>query len=609
MRKHKMPLAFSYLRFSSPQQADGDSIRRQVAKTADWCKRHQAQLDKSLELSDQGVSAFKGKHRENPDLHALAAFLNNVKSGRIPRGSYLVVESLDRLSREKIRPALTLLLNLIEAGVKVVQLIPAEAIYDEDVEPMALMQAIMELNRGHSESKVKSERVGAAWARLRKEAGVKVITRKVPGWIRYDSGKLEIIPERAATVRRIFAMARDGDGVHAIALALNKDKVPVMGRTEFKNRSVQWNETVVYHVLKSRATYGEFQPSKGYGSDRQAVGDPITNYFPPVITRDTFHAASLALKSRSKNGSGRRGKHVNLFAGLLRDARDGGSLTYKHLSKRPSVIIPVGAKQGKGSVWSSFPAVPLEDAILSELREVKVSDLRGENRAARKVESLAGRLAEIDPLIKAWEAKMDNPAIVDTVAAKLASLNMERKRVSEELADAQRDAASPLSESWGEFRTLADLLTKDKSDEMRVKVRAAMRRSIESITCLFLPGRGKSVRVAAVQIWFRLVNKSRLYFVFNDSTRQTRQAKENRPSWLVWSDLPTAKLPVEAVELAEKTRAVIREGIIETHGKQAPELRDLDAADLTSGIDLRRPDDVKIVQGILESADLSLFTT
>ena len=40
-----------------------------------------------------------------------------------------------------------------------------------------------------------------------------------------------------------------------------------------------------------------------------------------------------------------------LFGGLLRDARDGGSLTYKHLAKRPAVLVPVGAKQGRGSVW------------------------------------------------------------------------------------------------------------------------------------------------------------------------------------------------------------------------------------------------------------------
>jgi DNA invertase Pin-like site-specific DNA recombinase len=74
------------------------------------------------------VSAFSGAHRSNFDRHALAAFLELVKAGRVPRGSYLIVESLDRLTREHIRPALTLLLNLIEAGVRVVQLLPVEQV-------------------------------------------------------------------------------------------------------------------------------------------------------------------------------------------------------------------------------------------------------------------------------------------------------------------------------------------------------------------------------------------------------------------------------------------------------------------------------------------------
>src|SRR5262245_48380987 len=146
--------AYSYLRFSSPEQARGDSIRRQDALRDAWLKKSGAVLDTSLTLRDEGVSAFSGGHRENPDRHALAAFLELVKRGRVKRGGYLVVESLDRLSREHIRPALTLLLNLIDAGVRVVQLLPVEMVYDERVEPMTLMMAIMELSRGHSESRM-----------------------------------------------------------------------------------------------------------------------------------------------------------------------------------------------------------------------------------------------------------------------------------------------------------------------------------------------------------------------------------------------------------------------------------------------------------------------
>jgi DNA invertase Pin-like site-specific DNA recombinase len=54
---------------------------------------------------DLGVSAFRGK---NADHGALKAFLDRVESGLIQPGSYLIVESLDRLSRTDITYALQL---------------------------------------------------------------------------------------------------------------------------------------------------------------------------------------------------------------------------------------------------------------------------------------------------------------------------------------------------------------------------------------------------------------------------------------------------------------------------------------------------------------------
>src|SRR5206468_12624942 len=118
--------------------AEGDSLRRQTEAAAEWCLKNDVRFDETVTLRDLGKSAYTGAHRKNPDRHALAAFLKLVESGKVPRGSYLVIEALDRLTREHIRPALTLLLNLIDQGIRVVQLRPVEAVYDEDVEPTAL---------------------------------------------------------------------------------------------------------------------------------------------------------------------------------------------------------------------------------------------------------------------------------------------------------------------------------------------------------------------------------------------------------------------------------------------------------------------------------------
>src|SRR5688500_15449393 len=99
-----METAFSYIRFSHPSQIKGDSLRRQTEAAAAWCKRNGVQLDASVTLHDLGKSAYTGTHRKNPDRHALASFLRMVEQGRIPRGSHLIIEALDRLSREHIQP-------------------------------------------------------------------------------------------------------------------------------------------------------------------------------------------------------------------------------------------------------------------------------------------------------------------------------------------------------------------------------------------------------------------------------------------------------------------------------------------------------------------------
>src|SRR3954470_4641161 len=104
-----MRLAYSYIRFSSAKQAAGDSLRRQVEGTEKVCKRHGWTLDDSLNLRDLGVSAFRGSNvREG----ALAAFLQAVKNRKVKPGSVLIVESLDRLSRNQVRPALQLFMGI-----------------------------------------------------------------------------------------------------------------------------------------------------------------------------------------------------------------------------------------------------------------------------------------------------------------------------------------------------------------------------------------------------------------------------------------------------------------------------------------------------------------
>lgn len=87
---------YSYLRFSDAKQSAGSSADRQTQYAAKWAKERGLTLDETLSLRDEGLSAF---HQHHVKQGALGTFLRAVDDGRIPHGSVLVVEGLDRLSR------------------------------------------------------------------------------------------------------------------------------------------------------------------------------------------------------------------------------------------------------------------------------------------------------------------------------------------------------------------------------------------------------------------------------------------------------------------------------------------------------------------------------
>ena len=65
--------AFSYIRFSTTEQRKGDSFRRQMQKTAEYCTKRGWELDSMLQPADLGMGAYRGRNRTHG---ALAGFLD-----------------------------------------------------------------------------------------------------------------------------------------------------------------------------------------------------------------------------------------------------------------------------------------------------------------------------------------------------------------------------------------------------------------------------------------------------------------------------------------------------------------------------------------------------
>jgi hypothetical protein len=104
---------------STEVQLKGDSRHRQLEASRAYAEANALELAEGAELEDIGVSAFKGANAREG---ALGQFLEAVKAGAVKSGSYLIVESLDRLSREEVLTALSLFLSIIQAGIHLVTL-------------------------------------------------------------------------------------------------------------------------------------------------------------------------------------------------------------------------------------------------------------------------------------------------------------------------------------------------------------------------------------------------------------------------------------------------------------------------------------------------------
>jgi DNA invertase Pin-like site-specific DNA recombinase len=159
--------AYSYVRFSTPSQAAGASLQRQSEKAAKYALEHGLTLDTELSMTDLGVSAYRGK---NVRTGALGGFMEAVERGYVARGSYLLIENMDRLSRSDIVTAQGLFLQLVGSGINLVTLTNGETYSAERFqrEPEAIFLVVLELIRANKESVRKAQLVGDAKARKKK---------------------------------------------------------------------------------------------------------------------------------------------------------------------------------------------------------------------------------------------------------------------------------------------------------------------------------------------------------------------------------------------------------------------------------------------------------
>jgi DNA invertase Pin-like site-specific DNA recombinase len=493
------PRVYSYIRMSTPRQQWGDSLRRQDEAAQAYVKDKGWDLLEQDQLRDIGVSAFRGKHIEGG---TLGRFLVAIREGTVKKGSVLLVEALDRLDRREPMKALGTFAEIINRGI-IIHTLSNKKTYDQQTGVGDLIVTIVEMGRANDESEKKSYRYKSLWVEKRRNAAQKILTGRCPPWLRLlrsdpslrvsqDKTKWEVIRERANIVRRIYRDSAAGLGDYTIMTKLNRDRVPVFGKSKGG-----WHNSTVNEILTNRAVLGEFQPHRLVDGKREPVGPLLKNYYPRIIDDDLFYRVQAAREQRRVKGAGRKGKHLsNLFSGLAHCAYCDAPMRFinKGNGRRGGgqYLICDKAIRGLGCEKTTWRYRDFEASFLAFVNEVNVGKILRADVGAdldAEIDALRGRLATIktqeDRVLQLF---IDTPdAEPDSVRERLGDFQQERAKLEAEIKTKDQARINAKAEAQQAHEIKADIarLQQTNGDDelytLRAKVASRLKTIVQKI--------------------------------------------------------------------------------------------------------------------------------
>jgi DNA invertase Pin-like site-specific DNA recombinase len=493
--------AISYIRFSSLEQAKGDSYRRQLERTEKYCKEKELILSKTR-YEDLGVSGWTGKNMERGRLGELLAAL---KAGKIETSkTVLILENFDRFSRLKPRLAYNKLAEIIEAGLDVVTLEDGRVHTKRTIDDFAtLISSFAVMQRAHEESTRKSDFTRQNWEQKRKLviAGKAVLTGQCPAWLRLKADKtgFEPIPERVKLVHRIIRMVKDGKPKREIARMLDAEKVPTWSRAKC------WRDNYIYELVTSRMLLGELHLLKR----KQPNAEPIKHYYPAVVDELTW----LSVQPEKRNfKAGPQGNVNNLFSGLIYDGyhpdfhmkffMTNAEKNYVYLSSDYATVDPeylkYNAVKAKGKKPLSRPLSGLtfhyrdfEQHFLKNFGEIDLLEVmpKPTEEEVSRLELLEAENKRNDKalenLVKALESGQPSQVVMAQIEKREATSKRLKKELAAEGLKVKRDqhTLNGFQQEWEQLGEMLNASTR----EARLALRTLFQRVVQRID-LFMVG-------------------------------------------------------------------------------------------------------------------------
>ncbi|EJD7139451.1 recombinase family protein [Klebsiella pneumoniae] len=348
--------AYSYIRFSSKKQEQGDSVRRQTELAEQYAHANNLILsDKNFQ--DLGISAFKEGNRPS-----LGDMLEAIEKGQIEQGSTIIIESLDRLSRRGIDVTQQIIKSILQNNVFIASLVDGLLLNRESTNDLvSVIRIALAADLAYKESEKKSQRLRETKGQQRQRAlNGEVINKILPFWLERKQNKF-VFSDKLDTVKRIIELRRKGLGTNKIAKTLNNEGYKPL-------RSAGWNHTTIGKTINSVALYGAYQTSETTKDRKIILLDIVEDYYPAVISKEEF---MLLQSDQKQNKPGYKSEH-NAFAGILKH-ECGGALVRKFHAvsgKTYQYHVCANARDGKCNVTKNFKNI--EIALYRIMKELKL---------------------------------------------------------------------------------------------------------------------------------------------------------------------------------------------------------------------------------------------
>jgi site-specific DNA recombinase len=311
-----------YARVSTEDQGKGYSIETQIAGCQRYAAQHGMAVWQSHVFVDRGIS---GATLDRPGLDAMRKL---IRSRAIQA---VIVYDVDRLSRNLGHQCL-LVEEQRQAGVN---FHPALHPVDATPEGQLLLQmlgAFAELER----AKIRERSMRGTQKRFDEGLPHGHVAPYGYRWVgTKHTATLEIDPDAAEVVRRVFQWCLEGRSVRSITKQLTQEHIPTSRATcprmgTQKTPSWYWNTSSVHRMLRQTAYVGRLYEGKVRISGKLRVKQPREHWkaltIEPIIDQDTFDAVAVALV-RHQQGARRNRKYDYLFSGqTLRCGRCGNGL-------------------------------------------------------------------------------------------------------------------------------------------------------------------------------------------------------------------------------------------------------------------------------------------